>query len=273
MLMGRSHSGGNTSMLFARLESSGTPDRTFDRDGRRGVSFDEESSGDVYSIREEPMDFEFMPSGKIAVTYRAMAHRRCKPGSERSCPCPDSETEGTRRCNNTGTHFLPCGGCPAVICEPGREEACDCAHGHAHRRCNRTGTAWSACDCPDYHTAHSVILMHREEIFEGYVAYTGRFPRSGPIVGRLVEIGLNTETAARYGINQVALPKYGMFTSACGDEEQVVLLNPGTVIRGEELAEIFGTQTPPLEVFLAACCNADNWLDRFPLQITYEYVP
>lgn len=120
--------------------------------------------------------------------------------------------------------------------------------------------------------ATEILYLTRQNVWSGYVPYVGTFPAFGAIDGELLEISAPADLLVRYGIVSISIPKaaLGHDTADCGDPDKLVTLGPAESTSPADLADIFGSEAPPLPVTIAACASA-SITDGFLVELRYRY--
>lgn len=110
------------------------------------------------------------------------------------------------------------------------------------------------------------VSMNRQQIYEGFIPYLGRFPTGGNLPsGTLRKVSLHSAWPALFFV------KPGKSTDECNDPSAVVVLSPGTSLTASQMAELYGAETPDLPIVFLACVQATTALyDFIPLRITYR---
>ncbi|MCI5207580.1 MAG: hypothetical protein D3910_02030 [Candidatus Electrothrix sp. ATG2] len=110
------------------------------------------------------------------------------------------------------------------------------------------------------------VQLARQDIFEGYIPYTGRFPTIGPLPR-----GILKKVRSVTGYPSLSFVKSGYSTRDCNQANAVVRLAPGKELSPAKMKRLFGSKTPALPVYFVACSGASqrlyNWI---PIKITYE---
>ena len=263
-----------TKNLLARYLPNGLLDTSFSGDGKVATA-----TLPTGNFRANDGVFYQGITGLIYTSGSAVVKRQCFDGDTIRCTC-SSGYPGIRNCQEGGYLWSQCD-CSGAICVPGSKRDCECDNGSIGEETCYAQGRWSDCfRCRDDEIIASesseIMFLYnraRDSYIDGPVPFVGSFPGVGTINGNLLGISI-PEILGEYPINisRVLIVKNGYTTDDCTNDSAVVKLEPGNSTTSEQIRLIFGSNSPPLPITIAACLNSSHkTLPNFDVTIEYSY--